>query len=808
MSGGIVATLVSLLKQEADSGFLNTTQTEGLEKWITEWCKSAQEANLDSDFIQQVAAQLSGYDTVSLEYRSDKITNIIQIIREKSSKTTRPARKEKKTNLASPPTNINAIATFSGSSNLGLDAPLTVLHGVGSKNAERLQKLNLFTLNDLLHHYPRRYEDYSKLMTIDQLLFDIETTVIGIVENVQTKQIPKRKIKITEALINDNTGWLRLTWFNQPWIENQLKPKMTVAVSGKIENYLGKPVINNPQWEKLDKEQINTNRIVPIYPLTAHMSQQWLRKIIFKVITYWAPRIHDYLPENIIRDNQLIPLSDAILQIHFPDSEELLASARDRLAFDEIFVLQLGLLSQKYQWQQLRKKPIEIDKQIINSLIETLPFSLTDAQFKVIEEIRDDFSNPYPMNRLLQGDVGSGKTIIAAASSFGLAKAGYQTALMAPTSILAEQHFQSLTEFLCEKNLGKMRLQESEIAILTGDTNKKDRVEIQSGLESGRIKILIGTHALIEDVVQFHNLELVIIDEQHRFGVKQRAALQNKGANPNLLVMTATPIPRSMALTIYGDLDISVLDELPPGRKDPITKLVLPQAREKMYSFIRNEIKEGRQAFIIYPLVEQSSKEQTKAAVDEHHYLQKNVFPDLNLGLMHGRLKPDEKERVMRKFKNRQHDILISTSVVEVGVDVPNASVMVIEGANRFGLAQLHQFRGRVGRGSDQSYCFLVPETEDAGENERLSVMCHTNDGFVLADQDLQQRGPGDFLGTRQSGFSELKIARITDSKLIEKARSQAGKLMKQDPVLEQDQHQLLKQLMNFWWAEKQGENN
>ena len=809
MPKGLVTNLVSQLKGEADSGFANTYNKDGLENYLGEWRKSAQHANLSSAFIDTVSEILRGYSEADVNQRAKKIASVIEVIRSKSTnQNTSEKRQDKTHKTKEPQAHVSSIATFSGTSGLGLDAPLTVLHGVGSTNAERLSKLNLFTLNDLLHHYPRRYEDYSKLVTIDQLQCDMETTVIGIVESVNTKEIPKRKFKITEALINDNTGWLRLTWFNQPWIENQFRTGMTVAVSGKIENYLGKPVINNPQWEKLEKEQVNTNRIVPIYPLTAHMSQQWLRKVIFKVINYWTPRISDYLPQEVIDNHKLLPLADAILQVHFPDSEILKEKAQERLAFDEIFVLQLGLLSQKRQWQQLQKQPILIPDPIIAAFMESLPFPPTSAQNKVVQEIKEDIAKPYPMNRLLQGDVGAGKTIVAAAAAFGLATLGHQTALMAPTSILAEQHYQSLSAFLCNETLSEYQLEPSEIAILTGDTKKKRRTEIQEGLLSGEIKILIGTHALIEDKIQFNDLEFVVIDEQHRFGVKQRSALQNKGNNPNLLVMTATPIPRSMAMTIYGDLDISVLDELPPGRKDVDTKLVLPQSREKMYTFIRKEVNEGRQAFIIYPLVEQSSKEQTKAAVEEHKYLQKNVFPQLKLGLMHGRLKAKNKDAVMKEFKGKDLDILVSTSVVEVGVDVPNASVMVIEGANRFGLAQLHQFRGRVGRGVEQSYCFLVPETEDAGENERLSVMCKTNDGFILADQDLKQRGPGDFLGTRQSGFSELKIARITDSKLIEKARKQAKQMIDQDPELTRPENQLLKELMQLWWADKQGENN
>jgi ATP-dependent DNA helicase RecG len=501
-------------------------------------------------------------------------------------------------------------------------------------------------------------------------------------------------------------------------------------------------------------------------------------------------------------------LTEALQQIHFPDSLDTLHAARERLAFDEIFILQLGLLSQKHLWQEQETEPLAINQSLVKSFLGSLPFIPTNAQTKVITEILEDLNANHPMNRLLQGDVGSGKTLVAAAAALVTADNDKQTALMAPTSILAEQHFQSFQTMLCHPELDENSLKPDQIVLLTGDTKKSERQTILENLQNGYIKLIIGTHALIEDPIEFRDLRLVIIDEQHRFGVKQRAALSNKGVNPNLLVMTATPIPRSMALTIYGDLDVSIIDEMPLNRKAVPTKRVSPTDRYKMYQFIEEQIKQGRQAFIIYPLIEQNNREDTKAAVAEHKNLQKNVFPERRLGLLHGRLKPAEKDSIMQKFKNREFDILVSTSVVEVGVDVPNASVMVIEGANRFGLAQLHQFRGRVGRGNAQSYCFLVPETEDELENARLEIICQTNDGFKLADEDLAQRGPGDFLGTRQSGFAHLKIANLTDSKLIEKARRFAKSLIQKDPLLEQEEHRYLKELMEFWWMEKQGETN
>jgi ATP-dependent DNA helicase RecG len=804
MPADLIHQLLGVIQSETQNGFEDSAVANGMQAFLPEWLENAKNNQLSPNLIALVEETFGDYSQSDPQSRAEAVQAFIETIKQRKQNAQSPQDSDPASTNKTP-TKEKPLPT-SLRRGLGLDAPLTVLHGVGEKNAERLTKLHLSTLDDLLHYYPRRYDDYSKLSTIDQLRNGIETTVIGVVEHVDTKEIPKRKI--TEALITDSTGWLRLTWFNQPWVERQLTPKSTIVVSGKIDHYLGKPVINNPEWEKLEKEQISTNRIVPVYPLTAHMTQQWLRKIIYKVVDYWAPRTPEYLPATIREAAELLPLTEALQQIHFPDSVDTLHAARERLAFDEIFILQLGLLSQKHLWQEQETEPLAIHQPLVKSFLGSLPFIPTNAQTKVIAEILEDLSANHPMNRLLQGDVGSGKTLVAAAAALVTADNDKQTALMAPTSILAEQHFQSFQTMLCHPELDENSLKPDQIVLLTGDTKKSERQTILENLQNGYIKLIIGTHALIEDPIEFRDLRLVIIDEQHRFGVKQRAALSNKGVNPNLLVMTATPIPRSMALTIYGDLDVSIIDEMPLNRKAVPTKRVSPTDRYKMYQFIEEQIKQGRQAFIIYPLIEQNNREDTKAAVAEHKNLQKNVFPERRLGLLHGRLKPAEKDSIMQKFKNREFDILVSTSVVEVGVDVPNASVMVIEGANRFGLAQLHQFRGRVGRGNAQSYCFLVPETEDELENARLEIICQTNDGFKLADEDLAQRGPGDFLGTRQSGFAHLKIANLTDSKLIEKARRFAKSLIQEDPLLEQEEHRYLKELMEFWWMEKQGETN
>ncbi|RMF45696.1 MAG: ATP-dependent DNA helicase RecG, partial [Anaerolineae bacterium] len=492
----------------------------------------------------------------------------------------------------------------------------------------------------------------------------------------------------------------------------------------------------------------------------------------------------------------LMSLPHALMQVHYPDSPQDLQAARHRLGFDEIFLLQLGMLAQRRAWKSGTAQRVEMPQDWLEKRLQALPFALTGAQRRALEDIRTDMASGQPMNRLLQGDVGSGKTVVAALAIAAAVRSGLQAAMMAPTGILAEQHLHNLRTFLCT---GEDALPESAVRLMVGATPEREKAEIRAGLESGEILVVAGTHALIEENVQFHALGLVVIDEQHRFGVQQRGALRRKGDNPHLLVMTATPIPRSLALTIYGDLDLSVMDEMPPGRQSVQTFVISPRERERAYTLIRNQVEAGRQAFIIYPLVEESEKSESKAAVDEHARLQE-VFPRFRLGLLHGRLRPAEKEEVMARFRDGEYDILVSTSVVEVGVDVPNATVMLIEGANRFGLAQLHQFRGRVGRGKHQSYCVLIPERRDDVENERLQAMAETEDGFVLAERDLEQRGPGEFLGTRQSGFGNLRMANLTDVRLIEKARRFARQIFEQDPELQAPEHHLLSEALTRFW--------
>ncbi len=715
-----------------------------------------------------------------------------------------PAQQQPQRERVAAPRAQNVPGARTSATPAALDAKLTVLQGVGPSNAASLAKMGLYTLGDMLYNYPRRYDDYSSLKPIKNLFYGEQVTVIGTIQTVHTRPIRGGKASIVEIIISDGTGGLRLSLFNQPWMTNRYKAGDAISVSGKIDQYLGRLVMNNPDIESVDIENLNTNRIVPVYPLTERITQKWLRRLMKQVVEYWAPNVTDALPEDVRSSAQVIPLSEALLQVHFPDSQEKLRAARERLAFDEIFFLQMGVLRQKRDWKSAEARRFSVPEEWLGARISALPFTLTSAQQKAIQDIRADLASGTPMNRLLQGDVGSGKTVVAAIAATMIVQAGAQAAIMAPTSILAEQHYRNFTRLLAGEN-GIMP--EGQIRLLVGDTPEAEKETIRAGLAEGSIKIVIGTHALIEDPVIFQDLQFVVIDEQHRFGVEQRAALRTKGSNPHLLVMTATPIPRSLALTLYGDLDLSIMDEMPAGRIPVNTYVLRPQERERAYTLLRGQIQDGKQAFIIYPLVEESEKIDAKAAVDDYETLSKEVFPDLKLGLLHGRMRPDEKDQTMIKFRDREYDILVSTTVVEVGVDVPNATVMVIEGANRFGLAQLHQLRGRVGRGAAQSYCLLIPTHEDKAENERLQAMAESNDGFLLAEKDLALRGPGEFLGTRQSGYaSGLRMASITDVKLIEKARGEAQKLFDQDPSLSNPEHALLADAFERFWGEGKGD--
>jgi ATP-dependent DNA helicase RecG len=686
---------------------------------------------------------------------------------------------------------------------IGLASPVTVISGIGPAIAEKLERLGVKTIRDLLYFFPRRYDDYSNLRPINRLQYGDEVTIMGTVWDAGDKRV-RGGASIFQAIISDGSGTIQCTWFN-PYIGNQIKRGVQIVVSGKVTEFNGRLTFSSPEFELLDNELLNTARIVPVYPLTEGLSNRALRKFTRRTVDYWSPRIEDSLPDSVRHSAGLMSLPTALAQIHFPDSIPALETAQRRLAFDELFLLQLGLLKQKAQWRSANGRALLVDRAALDAFIRSLPYPLTEAQRRVIEDILGDIGTPHPMSRLVQGDVGSGKTVVAAAAMFLAAQSGAQAAIMAPTEILAEQHYKNLST-LCDQVNAQGVPRPLTVRLLTGSTAPVEREMIVAEIADGRANIIVGTHALIQETVSFNDLALAVVDEQHRFGVAQRGALRQKGRNPHVLVMTATPIPRTLALTLYGDLDLSVIDQMPPGRQPIETRIVLPAERERAYSFVRAQIEKGRQAFIICPLVEESDKIEAKAAVEEHARLQKHVFPQFKLGLLHGRMKADDKDAAMRAFANNETQILVSTSVVEVGIDVPNATIIMIEGAERFGLSQLHQFRGRVGRGAHKSFCLLLTELSAADLTERLKAVEASTDGFVLAEKDLQLRGPGQFFGTRQSGLPDLHMTNVTDARLIDLARREAEKLLNNDPELSSEEDQPLAQRLKEFWASGAGD--
>lgn len=808
--------LLKYFDLEASRGFDNRAVMGGLERAAETWEEEAAAAAFAGEIVAEIAAALRVYPTQEPEARRDTLQALrARLLEVEAGEDSGKAVEGGTESVASadegladadeleagadedreaPQRSMPRSAPRQGPATPagpppGLNAPLTTIPGIGPKSAKNLERLGLHTLGDLLWYLPRRYIDYSQLKTINRLWYGEEVTVLATVEEMKVRPTRGGQMKLVEAVVGDGTGSLRVTWFNQPWIANQLPAGEAVALSGRIDQYLGRLTMNSPEWEPLDRQQLHTSRIVPVYALTAGVTARWLRRVMDSVVRRLAPRLPDPLPTQIIQRQALASLPEAIEQIHFPESWDKLRRAQERLAFDEMLLLQLGVMRQRQDWSALATQPLTVDDEWIVRFRAGLPYPLTQAQETAVADLRRDLASGRPMNRLLEGDVGSGKTAVAAAAIGIAASAGAQAALLAPTSILAEQHYQTLRGLL-EPACG---IPPAEVRLLIGATSESEKTEIRAGLEQGRIRVVVGTHALLEGPVRFARLGLAVIDEQHRFGVEQRAALRAKGENPNLLVMTATPIPRSLALTVFGDLDVTVLDEMPPGRQPIETRILFPIERSRGYTFVEAQVEAGHQAYFIYPLVEESEKVAAKAAVEEQERLQREVFPNIRVGLLHGRMGADEKDEVMAAFRQGTYPILVSTSVVEVGVDVPNATVMFIEGANRFGLAQLHQFRGRVGRGEHRSYCLLLPDTDDAAENERLRAMEETSDGFRLAELDLEQRGPGDFLGTRQAGLADLRMARLTDVRLIERARREADLLLESDPELAQPEHQALR---------------
>lgn len=666
---------------------------------------------------------------------------------------------------------------------ISLATPVSDLPRIGKVLTKRLHKLGLTRVLDLLFYFPFRYEDFSVITPIVKIQPKMETTICGTIDLIANKRAFRRRMYITECLITDATGSAKAVWFNQPFITKLLKQGDHVYLSGKIEQTKYGLQLSNPSYEKVKKEQTHTARIVPIYSLTENLTEKQIRYLI-KLVLPLSKSVPEWLPTQLMKQYKLIQLSTALHEVHFPTNKSLLAQARRRLKFDELFLVQLKTQLIRHQLSTEQAPKIHFNEGLTKQFVNALPFTLTPSQKRAAWEILRSLSNSHPMNRLLEGDVGAGKTVVAALIALNVATNGYQTAVMAPTEILAHQHYKTLHNIFKQSKVQTALITSSAKQYGARKTTQKKLLE---HIKKGTAQVVIGTHALIQDRVLFNKLGLVIIDEQHRFGVDQRKTLKSKTDNysPHLLSMTATPIPRSLALTLYGDLDLSVINELPKGRKKVLTRIVPPEKREDAYNFIRTEAQKGRQVFVICPLIEESDKLGVRAATAEYNILKNEVFPDLSVGLVHGKLKPPEKEAAMKAFAQNKTSILVATAVVEVGVDIPNASVMMIEGAERFGLAQLHQFRGRVGRAEHQSYCLVFTESDSDKTLERLKALVTAKDGFELAEKDLEFRGPGEIYGLRQSGFPELKIAKLNDTELIKQTREAAEQLFVESGTLD-----------------------
>jgi ATP-dependent DNA helicase RecG len=799
--------LHNMLTREKQRGCDNRSVIGGVEKLADGWAPHAiQQVSSVEDrlLIEAIAGDLRRYPSLTVDDRAALIDSILARIADRPRSMPMSPPVAPRQPEGGPERPAPAVRPYAPprpvSDFVGLEAPVARLPGVKKAYAEKLARLRIHTVGDLLTHYPSRHIDYRTLKTINQLTYGEEVTILATVWETQARDTRSGK-KIISCTVSDRTGLIELIFFNQPWLTNQLEPGTPLLISGKVDQYLGRLVFQHPQWETVDRRQIHTGRLVPIYPLTEGITHKWLRETISRLLESATPRLPDHLSVTRRERLGLMSLAEATRQIHFPDSPETLEVARRRLAFDELLFIQLGVLRQRHQWRAQPGRPVHVDTALLESFIASLPFPLTGAQQRVLREIVADMGQSVPMNRLLQGDVGSGKTVVALAAMLVTAADGGQSAIMAPTEILAEQHYRNITRLVEAFAAARPELN-LPVYLLTGSTPAAARETTYADLANGSARLVVGTHALIQEAVDFHDLRLIVIDEQHRFGVQQRTALRAKGYNPHVLVMSATPIPRSLALTLYGDLDLSVIDEMPPGRQSIRTRWLSPLERERAYGFIRSQVEQGRQAFIICPLVEESDKVEAKSAVEEHARLSREVFPDLKLGLVHGRMSADEKDAVMTAFRNGDLHILVSTAVVEVGIDVPNATVMLVEGANRFGLAQLHQFRGRVGRGEHQSWCLLLADATTPDAEARLRIITETDDGFKLAEEDLKLRGPGEFFGTRQSGLPDIRVARLSDLPLLQTAREEAQDIAQSDPDLTQPEHQLLAQKVKRFWQQ------
>jgi ATP-dependent DNA helicase RecG len=684
---------------------------------------------------------------------------------------------------------------------MNLSTSIEKLSRVGPQYQKKLKKLGIKTVRDLLFHFPHRYEDFSRVIPISKVRKGEKVSIQGKILDIRNIRTPRKRMVLTQALVGDNTGSLQVIWFNQPYLINNFKKGDFLFLAGKMNQkgegrYLSSPAYEKvpPEFQFKNSDLIHTARLVPVYPETEGLSSRWLRFIIKPLLDQFKNKILDPLPDYLIKKYNFLPLKEALWQIHFPDSLEMAQKSKKRFIFEELFFLSLFILRKRIELAKEKSAVVPLNLDLVKQFVKNLPFRLTNDQRKAAWQILKDLTKSSPMNRLLQGDVGSGKTVVASLAVLNTVKAGYQVAILAPTEILSQQHYQTFNWLLkkYKRKIGLITSKESKL-----ENKKVKRKELLEKVKNGEVDILIGTHALVQKEVKFGKLALVIVDEQHRFGVEQRASLcQQRELIPHFLSMTATPIPRTLSLTIYGDLNLSLIKELPKGRKKVITEIIPPEKRKNVYDFVKKQIRKGRQVFVICPRIEASNRNQelldkrrvswaeVKAVKKEYEKLTKKIFPEFKVVILHGKMKNEEKEKIMKEFKEGKINILVSTSVIEVGIDVPNATVMLIEGADKFGLAQLHQFRGRVGRSEKQSFCFLFTDFPSQRTNQRLRALIKCENGFELAEKDLEIRGPGDFIGQRQWGIPDIAMDALKDISQVERARKEAKEILEKDPEL------------------------